>query len=65
MSGAEVRVSGETFIVDEGCDNKTAGNWYCATHGAGFGNNFTKDAHIREGEHELVWNCHLHGLEQP
>lgn len=52
------------FIVAESCAG-TGGSWYCVTHDQSFANNFEKDSHIREGNHQFAWVCPQHGPEVP
>ena len=56
----------EEVVIKPACDDKTGGQWYCATHECWPENQFMKNSHIQEpGMHRLVWICHKHGAEEP
>jgi len=46
------RRSGEA-VVKAACQDKTKGQWYCATHREHFPNQFMKDVNISKGKHRL------------
>lgn len=52
------------YKVEKPCKGKV-GLWYCVSHGQLFEDQFEKDKHILEGEHELAWICGSHGPEEP